>query len=365
MFNITIGYKFYTDLSIRGEIKLDLKVLWTISGSMGTFADIEMLKKVKSFNIDVITADVEDKDTAGFIVTGKKFIVPKVRDSKYIDAILDICRNEKITTIIPQYTDELMPMSENIERFKGLGVKVLVTEDTEKLRTANSKYELYRFFNDRAYIPKYTLASDVDSIKAAVLTFGYPDVPVCIKPVNSEGGKGFRIITEEKINIFSEPAGSVKMSLDTYINQLRAVDKIPELLVTEYLPGKEYSVDCVCKNGTAYFCIPRQRIETAMGVASVSSVEKNDELIDISTEIISALNLSYNINIQFKYSVSGVPKLIEINPRVSGSLVANLGAGVNMLEESLRLAYGMPVEKADIKWGTKMLRYWSQIYTQA
>lgn len=343
---------------------MDLKVLWTISGSMGTVADIEMLKKAQSFNIDVITADVEDKDTAGFIVTGKKYVVPKVRDSKYIDAILEICQNEKITTIIPQYTDELIPMSENIERFKGLGIKVLVTEDTEKLQTANSKYELYKFFNDKAYIPKYTLVSAVDSIKAAALTLGYPNVPVCIKPVNSEGGKGFRIITEEKINIFNEPAGSVKINLESYTNQLRTLDKIPELLVTEYLPGKEYSVDCVCKNGTTYLCIPRQRIETSMGVASVSLIEKKDELIEYSKEIISALNLSYNINIQFKYTKSGMPKLIEINPRVSGSLVANLGAGINMLEESLRLAYGMPVKNVNIKWGTKMLRHWSQIFMQ-
>jgi predicted ATP-grasp superfamily ATP-dependent carboligase len=56
--------------------------------------------------------------------------------------------------------------------------------------------------------------------------------------------------------------------------------------------------------------------------------------------------------------------LIEINPRVSGSLVANFGAGINMLEASLRLAYDMPIENSDIKWGTKMLRYWSQIFTQ-
>ncbi len=329
---------------------------------MGTVADIDMLKNVKSFDVAVVTTDVEDKDTTGFIVTGKKYIVPKVKDSKYIDALLEICKSEKITTIIPQYTDELILMSENIEFFNSFGIKVLVTEDTQKLKIANSKDELYKFFNDRSFVPKYTLVSTIDSIKAVVLGLGYPKVPVCIKPVNGEGGKGFRIITEEKIDIFNEPAGSAKVDLEAYLNQLRNMDKIPELLVSEYLPGKEYSVDCVCKNGITYFCIPRQRVETSMGVASVSITEKNNELIDYSKEIISALNLSYNINIQFKYSESGLPKLIEINPRVSGSLVANYGAGINMLEQALRLAYGMPVENSSIKWGTKMLRYWSQIF---
>ncbi|MGB7605696.1 MAG: ATP-grasp domain-containing protein [Lutisporaceae bacterium] len=341
---------------------MDLKILWTISGSMGTLADIDMLKKAKSFAINVVTTDVEDKDTVGFIVTGKKHIVPKVKDSKYIDALLEICQSENITTIIPQYTDELILMSENIELFEILGIKVLITEDTQKLKIANSKDELYKFFRNSEFVPKYTLVSTIDSIKAAVLEFGYPNVPVCIKPVAGEGGKGFRIITEEKIDIFNEPTGSAKVNLEAYINQLKSMAKIPELLVSEYLPEKEYSVDCVCKNGVTHFCIPRQRIETSMGVASVSLIEKNDELIEYSKEIISALNLSYNINIQFKYSKSGMPKLIEINPRVSGSLVANYGAGINMLEQALRLAYGMPIENINIKWGTKMLRYWSQIF---
>jgi carbamoyl-phosphate synthase large subunit len=343
---------------------LDLKVLWTIAGSMGTFSDIEMLKKSKSFNIDVVASDSEDKDTAGFVITGKKYVVPKAKDSKYIDALIDICRKEKITTIIPQYTDELILMSENIDRFKDFGIKVLITEDIEKLMIANSKNELYNFFKERDFVPKYKLVSTIDAIRDAVLELGYPRIPVCIKPAKGEGGKGFRIVTKEQINIFNEPAVSPKITLDAYISQLEALTEIPDLLVTEYLPGNEYSVDCVCKNGITYFCIPRQRVETSMGVSSVSLIEKNEDLIAYSKEIISCLNLSYNINIQFKYSNEGKPKLIEINPRVSGSLVANYGAGVNMLEASLRLAYDMPIENTDIKWGTKMIRYWGQIFTQ-
>jgi carbamoyl-phosphate synthase large subunit len=331
---------------------------------MGTLSDIDMLKKVKSFEIDVITADSEDKDAAGFSVTDKKYVVPKVKDSKYISAILDICEHEKITTIIPQYTDELFLMSENVKRFNSLGIKILVTEDTERLKIANSKIKLYQFLNNKAFIPKYKSASNIDSVKNAVLELGYPNVPVCIKPTQGEGGKGFRIITKERINMFNESSSHPKMSLEAYIDQLKAVDSIPDLLVTEYLPGKEYSVDCVCKNGYTYICIPRQRIKTSMSVSSISLIEKNEDLIAYSKEIISSLNLSYNINLQFKYSDDGNPKLIEINPRVSGSLVANYGAGVNMLEAALRLAYDMPVENIDIKWGTKMIRHWDQVFIQ-
>lgn len=343
---------------------MDLRVLWTIAGSMGTMSDIEMLKKSKLFHIDVITSDIADRDAASFIATGKKYILPQVKDPGYIDAILELCKNESITTVIPQYTDELVPMAQNLHRFEALGIKLLVTKDVEMLRVANSKTGLYHFFKERDFIPNYTLANDIASIRAAVKSLGYPDVPVCIKPVNGEGGKGFRIITEERVDLFNEAGGSMKITLEAYIDLLKGVEHIPELMVSEYLPGTEYSIDCVCKEGKTYICIPRQRIETSMGVASVSLIDKNDMLIEYAKEIISALKLSYNINLQFKYSRDSQPKLIEINPRVSGSLVANEGAGVNMLEQALKLAYELPMEEVKVKWGTKMIRYWSQIFTQ-
>ncbi|MCM8711680.1 ATP-grasp domain-containing protein [Clostridium sp. SYSU_GA19001] len=341
---------------------MDLKVLWTISKSMGTVSDIEMLKQAKAFNINVITTDVDDADACGFLITGKKYILPKVKDSKYIDSMIDVCRCENVTTIIPQYSDELILISENIHRFNNLGIKVLVTEDIEKLKIANNKVNLYNFFKNEDFIPKYIPISSIDSIKDAAFQLGYPNVPVCIKPVNGEGGKGFRIITAEKVNIFSDSSAALKIDLPSYLNQIKKIDKIPQLIVSEYLPGKEYSVDCVCKNGITYICITRQRVETTLGVATVSIIEKNDKIIQYSKKIISALNLSYNINLQFKYSKEGHPKLIEVNPRVSGSLVANYGALVNMLESSLKLAYNMPLEEPTIKWGTKMIRYWSQIF---
>ncbi|MDD3704491.1 MAG: ATP-grasp domain-containing protein [Clostridiaceae bacterium] len=341
---------------------MKLKVLWTMAGSMGTVSDIEMLKKAKPFSVDVITADAKCEDAAGFVIVGKKFVVPEIKDARYINAILDICKQEKITTIIPQYTDELLLMSENTKLFDSLGIKVLVTEDTGKLKIANCKSELYQYFKHKDYIPKYTLASDIESVKIAAASLGYPSVPVCVKPAHGEGGKGFRIITGEKIDIFNEPSDSPKISLKAYLSQFSTMDNIPELLVTEYLPGKEYSVDCVCKNGTTYICIPRQRVETSMGVSTVSFIDKNEELISYTKEIVSSLNLSYNINIQFKYSDEGKPKLIEVNPRVSGSLVANYGAGINMLEAALKLAYDMPLGNINIKWGTKMIRHWSEIF---
>lgn len=341
---------------------MDLKVLWTISGSMGTVGDIKMLKSAEGFKIDVVTADRTDKDCAGFVITGKKHIVPGGSEPGYIAGIIDICKDEGITTIIPQYGDELVSLSHNIELFNKMGIKVLVTEDEERLKIANNKRDLYDFLRSREYIPSYRYVESKEALEKSLFDLGYPTVPVCLKPAFGEGGRGFKIITEERVDIFNDEPGVTKLNLEALQQGVKTLEDMPELIAMEYLPGREYSVDCICSRGDAVLCIPRQRIETSMGAASVSLIEKNDEIIEISKEIISKLNLSYNVNIQFKYDRFGRPKLIEVNPRVSGSLIANLGAGVNMLELSLKLAYGMPLGKIDVKWGTRMIRYWNQIY---
>lgn len=341
---------------------MNIKVLWTISDSMGTVSDLKMLKDIKHMNIDIVTADRENKDSLGFAITGKRYVVPCGDDPNYIESIKAICEKEKITTLIPQYGDELVPLSSNISLFNNLGVKAIITSDTHKLGIANNKADLYDYFSGDSFIPQYRHAATLKEIESAIFELGYPAKAICMKPASSEGGKGFRIVSNEKLDILSERPSTAKISWKILKSQLEQYNKLPDIIIMEYLPGTEYSVDCVCKDGRTIICIPRQRVETSMGVAVKSIIEKNDEIIDISKGIIKALNLSYNINLQFKYSSNGKPKLIEINPRVSGSLVANLGAGINMLEVSLKLAYGLPLPALDIKWGTKMLRYWDQIY---
>src|SRR5690242_12370480 len=118
---------------------MNIKVLWTISDSMGTVSDLEMLKSVKDMNTDIVTADREDKDSLGFAVTGKKYIVPHGESPDYIENIKAICQRERITTLIPQYGDELASLSRNISLFDSLGVKVIITPDVEKLSIANNK----------------------------------------------------------------------------------------------------------------------------------------------------------------------------------------------------------------------------------
>lgn len=56
--------------------------------------------------------------------------------------------------------------------------------------------------------------------------------------------------------------------------------------------------------------------------------------------------------------------LLEINPRVQGTIAAGLGAGINLPELAVKQELGLPISPAelDVKWGTQFSRYWKEVF---
>ena len=91
----------------------------------------------------------------------------------------------------------------------------------------------------------------------------------------------------------------------------------------------------------------------------------NDKsIITYCSEIIKELQLHGNIGIQVKRSSGGRFLIIEINPRVQGTIVAGLGAGVNLPLLAIKQELNLPIseEELQVKWGTKFSRYWSEVF---
>ena len=56
--------------------------------------------------------------------------------------------------------------------------------------------------------------------------------------------------------------------------------------------------------------------------------------------------------------------MLEINPRVQGSIAAGLGAGINLPVLALKQELGLPISPAElqVKWGTKFSRFWEEVF---
>ncbi|MBL7722079.1 MAG: ATP-grasp domain-containing protein, partial [Chitinophagaceae bacterium] len=71
-----------------------------------------------------------------------------------------------------------------------------------------------------------------------------------------------------------------------------------------------------------------------------------------------------NIGIQVKANDEGEFLVLEINPRVQGTISASLGAGVNLPLLAVKQELGLPIlpEELIIKWGVRFSRYWEEVF---
>jgi ATP-grasp in the biosynthetic pathway with Ter operon len=120
----------------------------------------------------------------------------------------------------------------------------------------------------------------------------------------------------------------------------------PDLLVCEYLPGEELSVDCFTDfRGELLFVGPRTRERVLMGISFRSTaVEPDDELRHIAETINRSLELDGAWFFQVKHDAAGRWKLLELAPRQSSTMGLYRHAGVNFALLSLFNAMRIPVQ---------------------
>jgi carbamoyl-phosphate synthase large subunit len=340
-----------------------INILMTGGGAPGAAGILKCLYKEPAFK--VVVADANPSAVGKYLNRAFETI-PLATDTSFAETIIAICRKKNIHVLLPLVTKELIPLSQNSTAFELAGVKVL-SSSTASLEIANNKSRLYEFLQWRGIaIPDFRIVETAAQFTVAIEELGYPHQPVCFKPSVSNGSRGFRII-DEQINepdlLFNHKPNIAYIKRSDAIRILSSAP-FPELLVSEYLPGEEYSVDCLANQGEAVLIVPRIRKRMINGISVEGEFVKEDAIIEYCRTIIAALQLHGNIGIQVKKSATGQFLLLEINPRVQGTIAAGLGAGINLPVLAVKQALGLPItpEEIAVKWGTKFIRYWEEVF---
>lgn len=335
----------------------------TGGGAPGAAGILQCLWQHGSFNI--IAADANPNAVGRYLV--KDFqVIPRATDPGFIDIMLALCREKNIHTVLPLVTKELIPLSQHSKEFELAGTKLIISP-AESLEIANDKSKLYQFLQWRGIdLPDFRVVETVGQFETAAKELGHPGNTICFKPSVSNGSRGFRIISDkidEHYLLFNEKPSAAYLS---YRDAMRILSSkpFPQLLVSEYLPGEEFSVDCLAKNGKAVIIVPRLRKKIINGISVEGEFIKNESIINYCSQVIHELQLHGNIGMQLKASASGKFLLLEINPRVQGTISAALGAGVNLPVLAIGQELGLPIADEDlvVKWGTKFSRYWSEVF---
>lgn len=340
-----------------------MKVLMTGGGAPGAAGILKCLQQDSSLEIVVADANPE---AVGRYLHPVFEVIPKAGDDNFIPAIQQLCEKHKIDIILPLVTRELFAFSRHKKDFEAKGIKILVS-DYEQLHTANDKGALYQLLQKNNIVtPGFIIARTIDEFENAVRAMGYPNKVICFKPCISNGMRGFRIIDDNRDEfdlLFNYKPTSEYISFEK-AKQILSTRLFPALLVSEYLPGEEYTIDCLAHHGKCLLAIPRLRKKMVQGISVAGVIEKNDAIINYSKHIIECCHLHGPIGIQVKRADDGTFKILEINPRVQGTTVALLGAGINLPLLAIKAEMGENInpDTINIKWGIQFTRHWTEIF---
>jgi carbamoyl-phosphate synthase large subunit len=336
-------------------------VLITGAGAPGIRGTLYALhRNPDSARVRTVGTDMQS-DVVGRFLVDRFFQVPAPEDPAYPEVLLSICDGEGVEIVLPQTTREITILSRCKSEFHRNGIQVMVS-DTDAVELSNNKWLLMRRFDDlQLPHPAFHLAATEEQLLRAAERLGYPERPIVVKRPTSSGMRGLRILREDAWDarrfIEEKPSG-LEIPLGDLLTMLSRGDQWPELLVTEHLPGPEYSVDAFVGNEAAV-AIPRLRKAMRNGITFDSMLEYREDLVRYTLAAAKSIGLQYAFGFQFKLDPEGIPKVLECNPRVQGTMVASTFSGVNVIWLAIKTLLGEPLpELAGELQVARFCRFW-------
>lgn len=266
-------------------------------------------------------------DHGQFVYEDYVQIDARVGSPELIDELRLIVAERDVDFIYPAF-DTVIEALAGVGPDKLGGAEVIGSSEATNLDT-RYKSRTYAALDGHDFVPRtFTLDTVDDS-----------DFPVFLKPDGGYGSRGVAVATDRE-------------------DMARRLADDPELIAVELLPGREYTVDCFTdRHGQLRFVGPRIRNRIKSGIAvSSDTVALTEELTEIATTINQTFELRGQWFFQVKEDARGTLKLMEIGPRVAGTMNLYRNRGVNLPLLTVLDRAGMDVSVLDNEFGATVDR---------
>jgi carbamoylphosphate synthase large subunit len=223
-------------------------------------------------------------------------VLPNVHENGWIERLSELCRDHGIDCIIPAHDDVVLALA-RAARFLPATV---ISSALETCEIARSKSATYRFLSDVIRVPR------IYRDPSAVGFF-----PVLVKPDRGQGSMDIR-----KVENVEELAAAMASTCNP--------------IICEFLPGEEYTIDCFSdREKGLLFAGARLRNRTRNGISVNTVTVELPAAWDMATRISEKLSFRGAWFFQVKRAGDGELSLLEVAPRIAGSMAAHRVLGIN------------------------------------
>jgi carbamoyl-phosphate synthase large subunit len=286
-------------------------IVVTASGAPGTAALLRALRENGEREVRLVGTDMSER-SVGRHLCDAFHLVPAGSSPDFPDAMRQVAEQEGAAAILPQSSFDLEGLAGAVDRFEGVAVLV---SPLEAIQRSNDKAETYSLLHRLGLpAPAFRRVRGAREVDAAARELGYPDRPVCFKPVFSSGSRGFRVLdssVDRAHQLLHERPGSVAMRLEEALELLPDEDGT-ELLVMELATGGERTIDGIANGREVVLGHPKTREAMRAGLAMYFVTVDDPALVELANTIVAELRIEHFFNIQLVGD-----SVIEINPRIS------------------------------------------------
>ncbi|MBQ7155196.1 MAG: ATP-grasp domain-containing protein [Synergistaceae bacterium] len=263
----------------------------------GSEISFEIVNALKYSKFVELVGGTSAEDHSEFVFKELIHGFPYVNDEGFLGFLNEKISEHRIDCVYPAHDSVSVFLSEHADEISAM----CIITDEFTTKTCRSKKATYEYFAGEEFIPRmYSSADEVEAF------------PVFVKPETGQGSQGAKKISskEELVNALNED---------------------PSRIICEYLPGMEYTVDCFTDaEGVlrAAKLRDRERIRTGISVRS-RSLGDDPKVQEIASRINSRLNFKGAWFFQLRRNIDGKYMLMEISPRIPGTMGVSRNAGIN------------------------------------
>ena len=278
--------------------------------------------KKSSFD-NVIGADCSELAPALY-EADRYYIIPRMSDPQYFDAVFEICQKEGIRAVLPLQEDELQLIAENRKRFEDRGIRVIVSE-AETIELCRDKYHFLNYMESQE-IPVLKSYEELEEFQKDYEQ-GKIDFPVFVKPVRGAGS-----------------IGAMKVMCMEVLEVLCTHSEEP-LLIQEFCEGQEFGVDAYIDmvSGETVALFAKEKLRMRAGETEKSITCQKEDLRAFALRVIDKMNLSGPVDMDI-FQKEGTYYISEINPRFGGGFPHAYACGMDTPNYLARNMQGIPNE---------------------
>ena len=295
---------------------------------------IPAIIKAKEMGLKVVAVDM-NPEAVGFQVPD---IEKEIISTIDIEKVLEAAKVHKIDGIMTLASD--MPMRTVAVVAQTLGLPGI--DKQTALNTTNKAVMRKCLETNHVPIPEYYKICSLEEYWKIIENFKFKGKKCIVKPADNSGSRGVNLISDFSNN----------QELNNVYKYSKQFSRGGEILVEEYMEGKEVSVETISINGICHILQITDKLTTGapyfveMGHSEPSMLEESmqEKIKEIACKAVKAVGIESGPSHTEIIVTNEGPKIVELGARMGGDNITThlvpLSTGIDMVKSCILLAIG-------------------------